>query len=208
MNCSFGDDAELDNVHVSTNDTLVWNFLAQVKLDVLKPWITKRTTELLKMEDDVVVEFIFNQLEEKVGQHYGTWCPWCWSCSWEIESNQLNWRCNAIICDYGWEISVLGVLLVLMSTSFHEVFSKSAWALHRSSEGTRERDTFEMIIIPSNNYGISPPQRNRRAIDLIDGFKQSFQIAACSPVKTDEEEPSFILFAFLRTPDDSYVCRL
>ena len=39
---------------------------SQVKLDVLKPWITKRTTELLKMEDDVVVEFIFNQLEEKV----------------------------------------------------------------------------------------------------------------------------------------------
>ena len=37
-----------------------------MKLDVLKPWITRRTTELLKMEDDVVVEFIFNQLEEKV----------------------------------------------------------------------------------------------------------------------------------------------
>merc|ERR1712012_285659 len=31
----------------------------------LKPWITKRTTEMLKIEDDVVVEFIFNQLEEK-----------------------------------------------------------------------------------------------------------------------------------------------
>ena len=43
----------------------------QVKLDVLKPWITKRTTELLKMEDDVVVEFIFNQLEEKVSQCSG-----------------------------------------------------------------------------------------------------------------------------------------
>jgi len=39
--------------------------MKKVKLDVLKPWITKRTTELLKMEDDVVVEFIFNQLEEK-----------------------------------------------------------------------------------------------------------------------------------------------
>jgi len=37
----------------------------KVKVDVLKPWITKRTTEMLKMEDDVVVEFIFNQLEEK-----------------------------------------------------------------------------------------------------------------------------------------------
>ena len=40
-------------------------------MDVLKPWITKRTTELLKMEDDVVVEFIFNQLEEKVRQCSG-----------------------------------------------------------------------------------------------------------------------------------------
>ena len=36
----------------------------KIKLDVLKPWITKRITELLKMEDDVVVEFVFNQLEE------------------------------------------------------------------------------------------------------------------------------------------------
>ena len=40
--------------------------MTKIKLDVLKPWITKRVYELLKMEDDVVVEFIFNQLEEKV----------------------------------------------------------------------------------------------------------------------------------------------
>jgi len=39
--------------------------MTKVKVDVLKPWITKRTTEMLKIEDDVVVEFIFNQLEEK-----------------------------------------------------------------------------------------------------------------------------------------------
>merc|ERR1712202_124616 len=39
--------------------------MSKVKVDVLKPWITKRTTEMLKIEDDVVVEFIFNQLEEK-----------------------------------------------------------------------------------------------------------------------------------------------
>merc|ERR1712096_559333 len=38
---------------------------SKVKVDVLKPWITKRTTEMLKIEDDVVVEFIFNQLEEQ-----------------------------------------------------------------------------------------------------------------------------------------------
>merc|ERR1712083_1020672 len=39
--------------------------MSKIKLDVLKPWITKRISEMLKMEDDVVVEFIFNQLEEK-----------------------------------------------------------------------------------------------------------------------------------------------
>ena len=39
--------------------------MSKVKMDVLKPWITKRIYEMLKMEDDVVVEFIFNQLKEK-----------------------------------------------------------------------------------------------------------------------------------------------
>ena len=32
-------------------------------MDVMKPWITKRVSELLGMEDDVVTEFIFDQLE-------------------------------------------------------------------------------------------------------------------------------------------------
>lgn len=40
--------------------------MSMVKVDVLKPWITKRVGELLGMEDDVVVEYIFNQLETKV----------------------------------------------------------------------------------------------------------------------------------------------
>ena len=39
--------------------------MSKVKVDVLKPWITKRVYELLKVEDDVVVEFIFNQLEDE-----------------------------------------------------------------------------------------------------------------------------------------------
>lgn len=38
--------------------------LSRVKLDVLKPWITTRVGELLGIEDDVVVEFIINQLED------------------------------------------------------------------------------------------------------------------------------------------------
>ena len=39
--------------------------MSKVKIDVLKPWITKRVYEMLKMVDDVVVEFIFNQLEDE-----------------------------------------------------------------------------------------------------------------------------------------------
>ena len=42
--------------------------MAKVTLDVLKPWITKRLHELLGIEDDVVIEFVFNQLEEKVSR--------------------------------------------------------------------------------------------------------------------------------------------
>uniref|UniRef100_A0A672G4J5 Serine/arginine repetitive matrix protein 1 n=1 Tax=Salarias fasciatus TaxID=181472 RepID=A0A672G4J5_SALFA len=37
----------------------------KVNLEVIKPWITQRVTEILGFEDDVVIEFIFNQLEEK-----------------------------------------------------------------------------------------------------------------------------------------------
>ncbi|CAM4821354.1 unnamed protein product [Rotaria magnacalcarata] len=39
--------------------------MLKVKLDVLKSWITKRLQELLGIEDDVVIEFVFNQLEDK-----------------------------------------------------------------------------------------------------------------------------------------------
>lgn len=38
----------------------------KVKLDVLRPWISKKITEYLHIEDDVVVEFVANQLEDKV----------------------------------------------------------------------------------------------------------------------------------------------
>merc|ERR1719429_34934 len=39
--------------------------MKKVKLDVMKPWISDRVSTLLGMEDDVIVEFIFNQLEAK-----------------------------------------------------------------------------------------------------------------------------------------------
>lgn len=41
--------------------------MSKVELDTLKPWITTKITEILGFEDDVVIEFIFNQLEERVG---------------------------------------------------------------------------------------------------------------------------------------------
>lgn len=40
--------------------------MLKVNLDILKPWIATRLQELLGIEDDVVVAFVFNQLEEKV----------------------------------------------------------------------------------------------------------------------------------------------
>ncbi|KMQ91333.1 proactivator polypeptide, partial [Lasius niger] len=39
--------------------------MSKVKLDVIKPWITTKITQILGMEDDVVIEFVNNQLEEK-----------------------------------------------------------------------------------------------------------------------------------------------
>lgn len=40
---------------------------SKVDLNVMRPWVTKRITEILGMEDEVVVEFVINQLEgEKV----------------------------------------------------------------------------------------------------------------------------------------------
>lgn len=38
----------------------------KVNVETLKPWISQRITELLGIEDDVLVEFVYNQLEEKV----------------------------------------------------------------------------------------------------------------------------------------------
>lgn len=39
--------------------------MEKVNLDTIKPWITKRVTELLGTEDDVLLEFIVNMLEKE-----------------------------------------------------------------------------------------------------------------------------------------------
>ena len=43
--------------------------MSRVNVDSIKPWIAKRVTELLGIEDDVVVEFVYNQLEESRVMH-------------------------------------------------------------------------------------------------------------------------------------------
>lgn len=40
--------------------------MTKVNLETVKPWITTRVTEFLGFEDDVIIEFVFNHLEEKV----------------------------------------------------------------------------------------------------------------------------------------------
>ena len=37
-----------------------------MKMEIIKPWITQRVTELLGFEDDIVINFVFSQLEEEV----------------------------------------------------------------------------------------------------------------------------------------------
>ena len=42
--------------------------LSKVNLDVLRPWITRRTTELLGFEDDVVIEYCLSLLQDPDNQ--------------------------------------------------------------------------------------------------------------------------------------------
>ena len=39
--------------------------MEKVNLDTIKPWISKRVTELLGTDDDVLLEFIINMLEKE-----------------------------------------------------------------------------------------------------------------------------------------------
>lgn len=40
--------------------------MTKVKIDVMKPWIAKRVTELIGFEDEVLINFIYGLLEGKV----------------------------------------------------------------------------------------------------------------------------------------------
>jgi serine/arginine repetitive matrix protein 1 len=39
--------------------------MTKVKLDIIRPWISTKMTQMMKLEDDVVEEYVINQLEEK-----------------------------------------------------------------------------------------------------------------------------------------------
>ena len=51
--------------------------MSKVNLDIIKPWISKRITEMLGFEDDVVIDFCFNMLEKTQVDKYSL----------------LNWNC-------------------------------------------------------------------------------------------------------------------
>jgi serine/arginine repetitive matrix protein 1 len=40
--------------------------MKKVKLDVLKPWISEKITELLGFEDDILIGYVFGLLEQEV----------------------------------------------------------------------------------------------------------------------------------------------
>lgn len=39
--------------------------MRKVNISVLRNWIAQKVTELIKIEDDVVVEYVFGMLEDK-----------------------------------------------------------------------------------------------------------------------------------------------
>jgi serine/arginine repetitive matrix protein 1 len=39
--------------------------MEKVNLDTVKPWVTQRVTDMLGFEDDVLIEFVFNLLENE-----------------------------------------------------------------------------------------------------------------------------------------------
>ncbi len=39
--------------------------LRKVNISVLRPWIAKRLIELMRVEDDVVVEYVYSMLEDR-----------------------------------------------------------------------------------------------------------------------------------------------
>lgn len=62
---------------------------SKVQMDVIKPWVATRVTELLGFEDEVLINFIYGMLEEKVGAQ-------CESHGHHIQSKLALLHCHGI----------------------------------------------------------------------------------------------------------------
>ena len=40
--------------------------MSKVNLETIKPWINQKVTDMFGLEDDVIVEYAYNQLEDRV----------------------------------------------------------------------------------------------------------------------------------------------
>lgn len=57
------------NFDLQSTNIFIQVDMTKVKLEVIKPWIQERLTTYLNMDDDVVVNFVYNQLEVKVSKN-------------------------------------------------------------------------------------------------------------------------------------------
>lgn len=51
--------------------------MKKVNLEVIKPWITQKVVDMLSLEDDVLINYIFSLLEEKVKLVLCLLIQWC-----------------------------------------------------------------------------------------------------------------------------------
>uniref|UniRef100_A0A452FHU6 PWI domain-containing protein n=1 Tax=Capra hircus TaxID=9925 RepID=A0A452FHU6_CAPHI len=77
--------------------------MSKVNLEVIKPWITKRVTEILGFEDDVVIEFIFNQLEKAMATHSSTLV---WKILWTEDPMDGVARSQTQLSDFNFRFSL------------------------------------------------------------------------------------------------------
>ena len=47
-------------------NNVLWVDMTKVSMDVIRPWIANRVTELLGFEDEVLINFIYGLLDGKV----------------------------------------------------------------------------------------------------------------------------------------------
>ena len=48
--------------------------MKKIKLDIMKPFITTKLNSLMPIEDDVIIEYVFSQLEESQVKEFICFC--------------------------------------------------------------------------------------------------------------------------------------